>query len=99
MRMELPPEFIRRVQEQLREEAQAFLEAHHFTVPISILNNPKKPASLNHERESQVPWNSFGAYLKERPAFIRDPLVSCGSILFPRSFIHGDNASTRTVPI
>jgi 16S rRNA (cytosine1407-C5)-methyltransferase len=78
MRMELPPEFIRRVQEQLGEEAQAFLEAHHFTVPISILNNPKKPASLNHERESQVPWNSFGAYLKERPAFIRDPLYHAG---------------------
>ena len=74
----LPEAFIDRMRQQLGTEAESFFQAHQRDTPTSILKNPIKPVQGLIQEADQVPWNEHGAYLQERPSFIRDPLYQAG---------------------
>lgn len=64
-------------EESLFDE-QSFLEEHQSGKQItSIRLNPFKPVHI-FDGEESVPWLDYGKYLKERPAFIEDPLFHAG---------------------
>lgn len=60
-------------------DEQSFIEAHETDQRItSIRLNPFKPALLDFELSSKVPWNKHGHYLNERPSFTNDPFFQAG---------------------
>ncbi len=71
-----PSAFAHRMQTQLKDEWQSFVEAHQLTSPTSIRINPKKCLSKEFEK---IPWTDFGYYLNERPSFTFDPLFHSGT--------------------
>src|SRR5437879_4447061 len=71
-----PAAFAHRMQMQLKDEWQSFVEAHQLPSPTSIRINPKKSSSKEFEK---IPWTDFGYYLNERPSFTFDPLFHAGT--------------------
>lgn len=70
--MNLPKEFIHRMQEQLGNEAEAFFKSLANSPITSIrLNHLKGKTSFSHL--DQVPWCKLGYYLESRPFFHLDP--------------------------
>ncbi len=76
--MSLPKIFISKIEARLGEEAPAFFNALNNKVPVSIRINPRKGKHLFSDEEP-VPWCEYGKYLKERPAFVFDPLYHAGA--------------------
>lgn len=75
----LPPDFIRLMQNQLPEvELTAFFEALNCPPLTSIRLNPQKPIPLNQTWQP-VLWDKNGFYLNERPNFTLDPLWHAGA--------------------
>ena len=75
--MSLPKEFIKTI--PFSEEDKIKLINGLQTDPVvSVRKNPFKENNL-FEQEDQVPWSQHGKYLKERPAFISDPLFHAGT--------------------
>ncbi|MGB0524367.1 MAG: methyltransferase RsmF C-terminal domain-like protein [Flammeovirgaceae bacterium] len=75
---QLPSAFVARMQEQLREEYEQFIEALQADRVISLRINPTKTTSQFDEQEF-VPWCKEGRYLPERPTFVKDPLIFAGA--------------------
>ncbi len=73
---DLPSAFTQRMQMQLRDDWQKFLEAHRHPSPTSIRINPLKNKSKDFEK---IPWTDFGYYLEQRPSFTFDPLFHAGA--------------------
>src|SRR6267142_2517623 len=71
-----PSAFTHRMQSQLKEKWQDFVNAHEFPLPTSIRINPKKNSVKEFEK---IPWTDFGYYLPERPSFTFDPLFHAGT--------------------
>ena len=59
-------------------EFDAFESSLQEKPPVSVRINPVKGANLFEDAE-KVPWCSYGRYLKERPAFVWDPLYHAGA--------------------
>lgn len=76
MTVSFPIEFEKRMQAQLKEEWEPFVQTHQTVPPTSIRINPHK---INSWNENKIPWTDFGYYLKERPAFTFDPLFHAGT--------------------
>ncbi len=73
----LPELFVNRITRQLQQEATLFLEALQQSAPVSIrINTQKIEAALPYEK---IAWARSGYYLKERPAFVFDPLWHGGA--------------------
>ncbi|MGR6088074.1 MAG: methyltransferase RsmF C-terminal domain-like protein [Arcticibacter sp.] len=73
----LPDPFVRRMQEQLGDAFDAFLEALAKPAPVSVRTNPYKPHELFTSCE-KVAWSDYGRYLPERISFTMDPLFHAG---------------------
>ena len=58
----------------------SFLKAHEEDPVISIRYNPLKSEGEEDHFASQqpIPWNPYGFYLAQRPAFVFDPLFHAG---------------------
>jgi 16S rRNA C967 or C1407 C5-methylase (RsmB/RsmF family)/NOL1/NOP2/fmu family ribosome biogenesis protein len=73
----LPELFVNRITQQLQQEAPLFFEALQQTTPVSIrINTQKIETPLPYEK---IAWAHSGYYLKERPAFVFDPLWHSGA--------------------
>ncbi len=74
--MQLSLSFTERIQKQLPQGYEAFLQALKTDSPTSIRFNPKKGKLPTEER---VPWTDYGFYLPSRPKFTLDPLLHAGA--------------------
>lgn len=73
----LPEKFLQRMALQLQNELPAFQEALQQPAPVSVrVNAAKITTPLLYEK---VPWCGDAYYLKNRPAFIFDPLWHAGT--------------------
>lgn len=68
----LPEEFVRRMQDQLGDEAEDFFNALSLPSPTSIRLNHRKGKSSFSDLQS-VLWCKYGFYLGTRPRFHLDP--------------------------
>lgn len=75
--MQLPVDFIARIQHQFPSDASQFLKALDTEAPVSVRVNPAKDAAVFTEFSS-VPWCEHGLYLPQRPIFTLDPLFHAG---------------------
>jgi len=75
--IQLPEEFVERMQKLLGKENEKFLAELHTEAPVSIRVNPVKKVSL--EKLSPVSWSENGYYLRKRPSFTLDPLFHAGT--------------------
>lgn len=75
--MEWPEKFLERMNVLLKEDYAPFLNSLSAPAPVSIRFNPFKPSDAFRDSE-MVSWCPEGRYLKERPAFIFDPLFHAG---------------------
>lgn len=76
--MSLPKQFIDSLSGIEGFDKEAFIALHESGEQVtSIRLNPFKPGIV--PEEEPVPWCSYGYYLKERPAFIFDPLLHAGA--------------------
>ncbi len=78
LRPPLPAGFVKRMAEQLGQDAAAFFAALDAPVPASIRLNPLKPTNIYPDAEP-IPWNEHGRYLHPRPAYVFDPLYHAGT--------------------
>ena len=80
--MHLPTSFIQSLQNAPGFDENEFIQTHQSGQQItSIRINPSK-FDIQHSTfgiDEQVPWNSHGYYLKERPSFTLDPLFHAGA--------------------
>ncbi len=73
----LPEKFLQQMALQLKDDLPAFKQALQEPAPVSIrINSEKITTPLSYE---EVPWCSNAYYLKNRPAFIFDPLWHAGA--------------------
>ncbi len=82
--MNLPPSFVKRQQQLLGAESEAFFQALHTPSPVSIRLNPAKLRQPDTElllpvKDETVPWCRNAWYLKERPVFTLDPAFHAGA--------------------
>lgn len=56
-----------------------FTEAHRQEPPVSIRLHPIKSGSIEMNTSGNVPWCTWGRYLRERPSFTLDPLLHAGA--------------------
>ncbi len=70
--MQLPEVFIKRMREQVGDEADLFFESLTKSPPTSIRLHHQKGQSDFHF-SGKVPWCQNGYYLEERPSFFLDP--------------------------
>jgi 16S rRNA C967 or C1407 C5-methylase (RsmB/RsmF family)/NOL1/NOP2/fmu family ribosome biogenesis protein len=76
--LDLPKEFVERMEAQLGGEAEAFFASLDTPSPTSIrLHHLKGKSSFAYE--ASVPWCSNGRYLSTRPAFHLDPHWHAGA--------------------
>lgn len=73
-----PTPFVNRLQAQLGQQFNDFIQALDTVPPVSVRVNPFKPTS-QFEQEEKVPWCNSAYYLKERPVFTLDPLLHAGA--------------------
>ena len=74
----LPPPFISRIQEQI-PDASELLRVLDGPAPVSVRLHPIRAGQTRYLPERPVvPWNEWGRFLPERPAFSRDPLYHSG---------------------
>jgi 16S rRNA (cytosine1407-C5)-methyltransferase len=79
--MELPREFVERMNALLGSQAEAFFDALKGQSPVSVRINPLKCRQRDVgwlPKTDAVPWSSHGYYLSERPSFTFDPLFHAG---------------------
>lgn len=79
--MELPPPFVREMQQLLGNTYPAFATALSQEAPVSIRTNPYKTTEAINDagnRSSPIPWCDNGYYLEKRPSFTSDPLFHAG---------------------
>ncbi len=64
----------------LGDQVESFLHALEEPPPVSLRFNPAKQdgGSCRSLISAQVPWSSYGFFLKERPSFTFDPLFHAG---------------------
>lgn len=74
--MNLPPEFVSRMQSELGSDWDELDIALSSPSPTSIRLNSKKVH--NNNLSDKVPWSDSGFYLNERPAFSFDPIFHAG---------------------
>ncbi len=73
--MNLPKEFIQRLEKQFGKNSSELVESFDKVSPTSIRVHPSKLKEFSGEK---IPWSQFGFYLKERPLFTIDPLLHSG---------------------
>ncbi len=73
--MQLPEKFLKRLDEQFRNQSSELKESFSLPPATSIRIHPNKLKSYSAEK---IPWSEFGFYLKERPLFTIDPLLHAG---------------------
>ena len=73
--MNLPKEFIQRLEKQFGEDSSGLIESFNKVSPTSIRIHPNKLKEYSGEK---IPWTKFGFYLEERPLFTIDPLLHSG---------------------
>lgn len=73
-----PTAFLQRMQAQLGNSFDTFIETLNGSSPTSIRLNPYKKTA-QFEAAAQVPWCANGKYLAERPSFTFDPLFHAGT--------------------
>lgn len=76
--IQLPPEFIQRMQLQLGHEAEEFLNALDRPSPTSLRLHHLKGRS-SYELSEKVKWCDKGYYLETRPLFYLDPHWHAGA--------------------
>jgi 16S rRNA C967 or C1407 C5-methylase (RsmB/RsmF family)/NOL1/NOP2/fmu family ribosome biogenesis protein len=76
--MELPQDFLKRMEKRLDREFPAFIAALESQAVVSIRLNPFKPSPVP-KGSSGVPWHPMGYYLPERPSFVADPHFHAGA--------------------
>lgn len=82
---DFPSAFAQRMQKQLHEDWQSFVNAHQVPSPTSIRISPKKLPRITQictdgsVAVEKIPWTDFGYYLSERPSFTFDPLFHAGA--------------------
>jgi 16S rRNA C967 or C1407 C5-methylase (RsmB/RsmF family) len=76
--MELNPEFIRRIREQLGGASGSLLGSLDSVPPVSVRLHPQKGGGLFPGSET-IPWCEQGRYLNERPSFTLDPAFHAGA--------------------
>jgi 16S rRNA C967 or C1407 C5-methylase (RsmB/RsmF family)/NOL1/NOP2/fmu family ribosome biogenesis protein len=75
-----PKDFIKQIQTDFPNQADAFIQSLNNTVVPSIKTNPLKPATINFLANSTpVAWYNQGFLLQQRPQFTADPLFSAGA--------------------
>ncbi len=80
--MKFPPDFTRRMQDQLGPEWEAFAQAHQEEAPVSLRVHPLKWRNeLSNELplQKKVPWCPRGYYLSRRPHFPSEILWHAGA--------------------
>lgn len=75
---QLPQAFTARMQAQLGDHYDAFVQAMQDDRVVSLRINPNKSTS-QFDMHAQVPWCNEGRYLPERPIFAKDPLIFAGA--------------------
>jgi 16S rRNA C967 or C1407 C5-methylase (RsmB/RsmF family)/NOL1/NOP2/fmu family ribosome biogenesis protein len=75
--LSLPKEFIDSIPFS-EDEKNKLINGLRSEPIISVRKNPFKENDL-FEKEDKVAWSQHGRYLKERPAFIKDPLFHAGT--------------------
>ena len=73
-----PTAFLQRMQTQLGNGFDTFIETLNGSSPTSIRLNPYKKTA-QFDAAAQVPWCANGKYLAERPSFTFDPLFHAGT--------------------
>ncbi|MBS1613349.1 MAG: RNA methyltransferase [Bacteroidetes bacterium] len=73
-----PTAFLQRMQTQLGNGFDTFIETLNGSSPTSIRLNPYKKTA-QFDAAAQVPWCTNGKYLAERPSFTFDPLFHAGT--------------------
>lgn len=73
-----PKAWLTQMETLLGAEFPAFMEALSEPAVISLRVNPAKPGA-QFEETAEVPWCPEGRFLKERPKFVRDPLLHAGA--------------------
>ena len=80
---EVPEAFWLQMKASLGKEFPAFHEAMEKKPPISLRINPGRRLpdfpEAHFSIEKPIPWCKEGYFLKERPAFIRDPMIHAGA--------------------
>lgn len=77
--MELPKEFIKRIKEDLPNQAEQLFATIEAANPITSLRlHLSKPHQLTWEYEA-IPWVEKGYWLNERPVFTLDPAFHAGA--------------------
>ena len=75
---DLPSDFCRRITSQIADAGDLF-EKLNVNSPVSIRVNSTKREFVDSLPEGRkISWCDGGVYLKERPAFVRDPLFHAG---------------------
>ncbi|MCS7153120.1 MAG: RsmB/NOP family class I SAM-dependent RNA methyltransferase [Bacteroidia bacterium] len=76
--MSYPEPFLRRMEERLGAEVEAFLQALTAAPKTTIRLHPYKGATLFPDAE-RVPWHPLGRILSARPDFEKEPLWHAGA--------------------
>lgn len=79
MSQQLPSALLASLQTVKGFDEKAFIQVHQSGEQItSIRINPSKKTEIKNPK-SEIPWNSHGYYLTERPSFTLDPLFHAGT--------------------
>jgi len=78
--MAVPAAFVTQMEALLGDQTGLLVDALEAPAPVSVRLNPRKtsPACLQSLIAAEVPWSSWGRFLKERPSFTFDPLFHAG---------------------
>lgn len=75
----VPEGFLKRMQGQLGNQFEAFIDALDSPLPPSIRLHPfKKARQYEFELNNPVKWGNQGFYLNKRPVFTLDPVFHAG---------------------
>lgn len=92
-----PVQFLQKIEEQLGQDFQAFVEAGHKNARRSIRVNPHKIKSLL--QLEKVPWHDQGFFLPENELVAYDPLFHAGCYYVQESSSMAVAAILKQLPI
>lgn len=87
METKVKEEFLARIREQFPQEAELFIEAIEREPKPSIRINTKKAqgkdVDVAKDKAQDIPWNSDGMWLNQRPQYTMDPMFHAG-VYYPQ---------------
>jgi 16S rRNA C967 or C1407 C5-methylase (RsmB/RsmF family)/NOL1/NOP2/fmu family ribosome biogenesis protein len=78
MAVELPNQFVERLQDQMGTSMLKFVDALRQDPVMSVRLNTQKLAGPKWDNFEAVPWCSSGYYLPQKPVYTLDPLFHAG---------------------